>query len=142
MANVNQHPLYSRWRFWHQACYNRNCPDYDTIGAQGIRVGFGNFLEMVEYVERELGPQPGPGYRLARIDRAGHYEPGNITWDSPRHQGILSKPGALITYQGQTRTLKEWGELTGLGHRCLYARIVGRGWNLERAFTEPKQRNA
>lgn len=38
---------------------------------------------------------------------------------------------------GREKTLREWAQETGINHKTLVSRVVKRGWNIERALTEP-----
>lgn len=42
-----------------------------------------------------------------------------------------------ITYKGETRTYTEWAAVLGIARSTLHDRITKRGWDVERAFTEP-----
>lgn len=70
---------YKRWENAKQRCYNPKVPSYRDYGGRGIimcdewRDSFMAFYEAV-------GPCPGPGYSLDRINNDGNYEPGNVRW--------------------------------------------------------------
>lgn len=43
----------------------------------------------------------------------------------------------LITYEGETHCLSEWGEILGISAKVLGHRLNTYGWSVERAFTTP-----
>lgn len=51
-------------------------------GGRGIEFRFKNFKEFLDAV----GPHPGKGYSLDRIDNDGHYEVGNVKWATAEEQ--------------------------------------------------------
>jgi hypothetical protein len=57
-------------------CTNPRNGQYKDYGARGIEFRFKDERELLE----ELGPRPGPGYVMDRIDNDGHYEKGNVRW--------------------------------------------------------------
>ena len=71
-------PEHRCWKNMMQRCGDRNSDDWERYGGRGITVcerwhTFANFLA-------DMGPRPGPGYSIDRIDPAGSYEPGNCRW--------------------------------------------------------------
>ena len=42
----------------------------------------------------------------------------------------------MYTFNGETHTLRDWAEITGIPKKSLRSRL-GKGWPLERALTEP-----
>ncbi len=45
------------------------------------------------------------------------------------------------TYNGEKKKLSDWAKEVGLPRHVLYNRIVLRGWTIEKAMTEPTQKN-
>ena len=137
-----EHPLYSRWRFWQQACYNSNSPNYRYAGAQGVKVKFKNFWEMVDYIETELGQAPyGDNSRLTRINQKGHFAAGNLRWETPRELVSRNSRSVRIRYQGQTKCLREWAHELGMNPATLYTRIRIWNWPTKKAFETPIKSN-
>lgn len=78
---LSHHPLYGKWESMWSRCTNPNLRSYKDYGGRGIKVDerwkdFAIYLKDVE----SLGPKPGPGYSIDRIDNNGNYVPGNIQW--------------------------------------------------------------
>jgi hypothetical protein len=54
-----------------------------------------------------------------------------IKYESDGHRG-------LITYNGETKPLREWAKALGITRTSLYVRIHRYGWTIEEALTTPK----
>lgn len=77
-------PEHSVWEGMLQRCENPNDPDFRHYGGRSIKVckswhDFTNFYA-------DMGPRPGVGYSIDRINNAGNYEPGNCRWASREQQ--------------------------------------------------------
>ena len=58
------------------------------------------------------------------------------TFSEARHSQEKDTEGDLITVNGETHNIRHWCDKTGIS-RSTYFRRVNRGWNKERAATEP-----
>jgi len=82
---------YYTWLHMKQRCTNPLATDYEYWGGRGIKVceewmcSFEKFLEHV-------GPRPGDGYSLDRIDNDGDYRPGNVRWATAKQQASNRRP--------------------------------------------------
>lgn len=78
-------PEYAVWQMMRQRCNNPNQAKYPRYGGRGIRVcarweeSYANFIA-------DMGPKPGSGYSVDRIDNDGNYEPSNCRWATPVEQ--------------------------------------------------------
>lgn len=59
-------------------CTNPASRAFADYGGRGIKVS-GRWLSFDAFLA-DMGPRPGAGYSLDRIDPNGHYEPGNVRW--------------------------------------------------------------
>lgn len=104
---------YRLWIAMKVRCYNRNCPEFHMYGGRGIamcdewRDDFSAFL-------RDVGPRPGRGYSVDRIDNDGNYEPGNVRWATMRQQSNNTRRNVILTYDGKTLTLAQWARYLGI----------------------------
>lgn len=131
-------PTYTTWRCMRRRCYDRKHPSYPDYGGRGVRVYFGwmgrgGFEEFL----RDVGPRP-KGCTLDRIDRDGHYEPGNVRWATIRQQnaGLLDQSGRIV----KGKTLAQWAKSFGIQYTSLRRRILRKG--MKAALEQGKGRAA
>ena len=91
---------------------------------------FENFLA-------DVGPRPSSEHTLDRYpDNNGPYEPGNVRWATCTEQARNRRSSRTLTYQGHTRTIAEWAEISGLAAPTLYYRL-SHGWTAEHVLEIP-----
>lgn len=120
-----------------QRCENPNATGYERYGGRGIQVcerwrTFENFYA-------GMGERP-EGMTLDRIDVDGNYEPSNCRWATDREQTRNASHNHRLTYGGETLTVAEWAEKTGLPYGVIYDRLRD-GWTVEDVLTTPIQSN-
>ena len=117
-----------------QRCYNKNARPYYLYGGRGIGVcqrwrdSFAAFLA-------DLGPKPGLGFSIDRIDNQGDYEPSNCRWATNKQQRRNQRGYAEIVFKGQSLPLSEWAARIGIARATLRYRL--RHWSRKRALTTP-----
>jgi hypothetical protein len=127
-------PEYESWCKIKARCHNPKSDRYRFYGGRGItmcerwRNSFPEFLA-------DLGPRPGPGYTVERLDNNGHYEPSNCCWATKKTQANNRRSNKRVQWQVQDLTLAEWSDELGIPAAVLSARLR-HGWSVERAFTE------
>jgi hypothetical protein len=116
-------------------CERPTATSYERYGGRGIKVcprWRHNFLAFVE----DMGPRPSLEHTLDRIDPDGNYEPSNCRWapwkTQQRNRGGFNR---RLEVNGETLTLAEWSERTGIGYTTIRERLR-RGWSASRAVTE------
>lgn len=117
---------YQCWWNMLDRCSNPKNPAFRHYGGRGISVAvrwrdFDNFFE-------DMGPRPGLGYSIERIDNDGNYTPSNCKWatkeEQTRNQRFRQKPmtkkEALAIWKRQDMTGKEKAAEIGLSVRQIY----------------------
>lgn len=89
--------LYRSWENMISRCYRPSSPSFKYYGARGIEVctewrTFVNFAA-------NMGPHPGTGFSLERIDSNGNYEPSNCIWATVREQS-RNRRKAVLSQEG------------------------------------------
>jgi hypothetical protein len=138
-------PEYRMWNTMLERCYNPNSSDAKDYRDRGIRVfppWRKSFVAYRDYIRTVLGPRPGPGFSIDRIDNNGHYEPGNLRWADWKTQNRNSRWNHRVTAFGQSLCIAEWAEKTGLNQGTLWNRLVRNLWPPERALSTPVKSHA
>lgn len=113
---------YRSWRGMKNRCYSTSASSYPHYGGRGITVcerwikSFDDFLS-------DMGPKPSPKHSIDRINNDGNYEPGNCRWATQSQQMRNSRVTRMVTFNGETRSAAEWGEITGVKRNAIVDRI-------------------
>lgn len=119
-----------------QRTTNCNRTEYGDYGGRGIKVceEWRNSFEAFEQWATAHGYEE--NLTIDRINNNEGYCPNNCRWVTGKEQGRNKRNNRCLTYNGQTKTIAEWAEVTGIKSNDLYMR-VRRGWSAEKALTTP-----
>jgi hypothetical protein len=130
---------YVAWRSIKSRCNNPKNISYPRYGGRGIRVC--SAWEMsFECFLADMGPKPSRRHSIERINSDGHYEPSNCRWATSSEQARNRRSNHIVEFHGEVMTLAGAIERAGsvVKSSTVYERLK-RGWDLERAITEPAQ---
>jgi hypothetical protein len=113
-------------------CLDRDYRRFDRYGGRGITV-CPEWIDSFESFLSDMGPRPSPDHSLDRRDNDGNYEPGNCRWATLKEQRRNTAANHLVTAFGETKTLAEWSESTGI-ERSKMAYRIKVGWPMERVM--------
>lgn len=121
-------------------CHHENCPDYPKYGGRGIRM-CQRWRDSFEAFLQAMGPRPGPGYSVDRMDNDGDYCPENCRWATAKEQASNRRSSRLLTCGGVTKTLKQWAADLGVTSTAIRARLR-QGQSESQALTTPFPRGS
>lgn len=130
---------YRAWRSIKGRCLNPKNQKYHRYGGRGVKIYEGwvnNYQAFYDYI----GDRPSPDMTVGRIDNDGHYEPGNVRWETGDEQANNKSSNVLIEYKGKTKTLNQWCVELGLKYSVVYSRYVTYGKTAEEAFQKQDRR--
>jgi hypothetical protein len=104
-------------------CYNSNIRNYKNYGARGITVcsewknnptSFVDWANLTGYKK---------GLSIDRIDVNGNYTPENCRWATSIEQGRNKRSNIYVEINGESKTLIEWTELSGVSSNTIHNRL-------------------
>lgn len=125
-----QRPEYKAYLGMIARCDDPSRKFYYRYGGRGIgvcdrwreeRTGFANFYA-------DLGPRPGPGYSVERVDNDGDYEPGNVKWATKTEQARNTRRNHVIEIDGRAQCIAAWAQELGIRPQIISTRLR-RGWS-------------
>ena len=119
-----------------QRCYNKNDDRYPRYGGRGITVCDEWRINPQAFYEWSMANGYADDLTIDRIDNDGNYEPSNCRWATQKEQANNKSSCIYITYNGETKDVKQWSEELGMPYNTLFSRISA-GWPVEKAFYEP-----
>lgn len=128
-------PEYEAWHSMLQRCQNPAAQNYRQYGGRGIGV-FEEWQDFDAFF-RYVGLRPSQHHSLDRYpDNDGNYEPGNVRWATGSEQQRNRRNNYLVTAFGRTEPLVCFVE--NERHFNLARSRIARGWDAERAISEPR----
>jgi len=132
--------IYRTWQNMLARCLEKGNRAYKHYGGRGISVypaWINNFQAFYDYVS-QLEHYGEEGYTLDRIDNNGNYEPNNLRWADRKTQTRNQRSNHIVEYKGESMTLAEAAEKSGIYRATLFARIKN-GDTGERLFRPVKK---
>lgn len=128
--------LYRIYNNMKTRCYNPRSINYQNYGARGVKICEEWLNDFSAFKTWALFH----GYRedltIERKDVNGDYSPDNCIWADYDTQANNMRSNHLITFEGVTKTLKQWADYFGISDRTVRDRLR-RGWDPVRAITTP-----
>lgn len=143
---LSKNPAYQVLNRMKQRCYNKKCREYPLYGGRGILVCDGWRTSYQKFMI-DMGPKP-PNTSIDRIDNDLHYSCGecahcremgwvkNCRWATAKEQANNRRSNRLVTAFGESRTLSEWQDHTGVSQFAILYRLNILEWSPERAVSE------
>lgn len=102
--------LYSIWREMKNRCYNKTRKDYKYYGAREIKICNEWLNDFNSFQKWALENGYSEKLTIDRINSSGNYDPSNCRWVDMKTQNNNKRNVKLITYNGMTKSLKDWAD--------------------------------
>lgn len=133
--------LRSIWHSMKNRCYDTTHPYYKYYGEKGITICSEWLLDFSNFKQWAESNGYADNLTIDRIDNSKGYFPSNCRWATMKEQQNNRTSNHLITYKGETKTMKQWAESLGIPYRTVKNRIVNCGYSAEKAFSIESYKN-
>lgn len=115
-------PEYRAWSRIRERCGNPKCKDYPDYGGRGIKVCdrwtlFSNFLA-------DMGPHPGRGYEIDRVNNDLGYGPDNCRWATRLQQMGNTRRTRRYRVNGESVTARQYADRCGMTYEQARNRLM------------------
>lgn len=108
-------------------------PAYINYGGRGIKFK----LQPFDFFVATMKDSWFEGATLGRKDNNGHYEYGNIKWETRQEQSENKRNNKWISFNGRTMLIHAWAKELQITSAALAKRF--KSWSIEQALTTPKK---
>lgn len=116
--------LYRVWIGMKGRCNNCKNKAYSYYGGRGIKVCQDWDESYALFRDWALANKYQENLTIDRIDVNGNYCPENCRWVSMKVQMNNTRANRRITLNGETKTMAEWSESTGLSYETIRNRTI------------------
>jgi hypothetical protein len=127
--------LYEIWQNMKDRCYNEKDCAFKYYGKNGVKI-CGEWQEFESFYKWALANGYTDDLTIDRVDVNGDYEPNNCRWATRKEQANNKTTNRYITFNGDTKTLKQWSEVFNVSYPAFSARLK-RGWSMEKIKNTP-----
>lgn len=131
--------LYRIWVGMRNRCYCKSAHSYHNYGARNIKV-CDEWQDYENFKSWALSSGYADNLTIDRIDNNGNYSPDNCRWATYKQQERNKRGTIHITLDGETKTLAEWAEITGINRETIAWRIKN-GWDSSELLIQPDLNN-
>lgn len=114
--------LYIIWQHMLRRCNSKSNPAYRLYGGRGITV-CKEWHEFELFRDWALKNGYADNLSIDRIDVNGNYEANNCRWVTQREQNLNRRNNVRIAFNGEIKTLSEWGKVFGC-HQSAVCRTI------------------
>lgn len=127
--------LFRIWSHIKVRCYDCKNNNYSRYGGRGIKMCDDWRENFMAFYNWSISNGYSDELSIDRIDNNGNYSPDNCRWATQKMQANNTSKNHYITHNGETHTISEWSDITGIKQNTITYRLK-RGWCTERALTE------
>lgn len=120
--------LYNIWSGMRRRCLCKSEPAFKNYGGRGVTVCKEWQESFVNFKVWALKNGYSEDLTIDRIDVVGNYCPENCRWATLKQQENNRRDNVCVTVNGETHTLAEWSEITGISYNTITKRRY-RGWS-------------
>lgn len=131
--NKSASRLYRIWLGMKARCNTPTASHYEDYGGRNIKVD-SEWNDYIKFKDWALKNGYADNLTLDRVDTDGDYRPDNCRWVTQKEQMRNTRHNVWITYNGETKTIAEWAEITGIKYHTLKARVKKHRDNVEQIF--------
>lgn len=129
--------IFGIWSGMKNRCYIPSSSNYEIYGGRGITVCQEWLYDFMSFYNWAMENGYSDGLTIDRIDPNGNYCPENCRWATIKEQSNNRRNNRFLTAFGETHTVSEWSDISGIGRRVIETRIDDLHWNTEKALTVP-----
>lgn len=127
--------LHKIWEAMLTRCEYENHIHYANYGGRGISVCEA-WHDYVAFRDWSLQNGYADNLSIDRLDNDKGYAPDNCRWATVKEQQNNKRSNRLVTWNGATKTITEWSEITGIKKTTIKERL-NHGWSVEDTLTKP-----
>ena len=131
--------LYKIWMGMKMRCYNPKNVSYKNYGARGIKVCNEWLNDFENFYNWAIDNGYQDALSIDRIDVNENYTPSNCRWATRLEQNNNSRHNTYLTFNGETKTIKQWSLSTSIKETTIISRLQY-GWSVEETLTKPVKR--
>lgn len=129
---MSRSKIYAVWHSMKNRCLNSKDRYFQIYGGRGIKV-CEEWLLFETFAEWASTHGYKDGLTLDRVDNNGEYKPDNCRWATWVEQANNKSNNVILTYEGETMTLKRWAERYDVNYYNLKYRLRA-GWSARDAL--------
>lgn len=130
MANQYTKKIRETWTNMNKRVSSTKANNFYRYGGRGIKCQWQTFEDFYN----DMAATHFYGATLERIDNDGDYCKENCRWATRKEQANNTRRNRHFTIDGDTKTLAQWIDLSGIKSSTVRQRFYVYGWGIERSL--------